>query len=285
MTADMDLLRRDFLPADLEREMRDANVQRAVAVQARQTLEETSWLLSLARQHGFLAGVVGWAPLTSSDFPRQLETLAADPKLKGLRHVLQDEPDDCYMLREDFQRGVAAMRGTGLVYDILIAGRQLPHAVEFVSRNPNQVFVLDHMAKPGIRAGALSPWREQMRELARRPNVFCKLSGLATEADWDRWSPERLWPYVEVVLECFGPERLMAGSDWPVCTLACGYARWWQTLGDLLRALSPGEQDQILGVNAALVYGLDALDMPDGLDRPDGHADGDRGFDKEGSPC
>lgn len=257
ISKDMQPLRRDFLPAELQQEMRGADVECAVAVQARQTLEETAWLLALAREFPFIAGVVGWASLTNPDFPKRLEVLAADPRLKGLRNVLQDEPDDTYMLRDDFQRGMAALQGTGLVYDILVFERQLPFAVQLADRNPNQVFVMDHLAKPKIRSGEISPWREQMQELARRPNVFCKLSGMVTEADWRRWSTEELRPYVEIALECFGSERLMAGSDWPVCTLACNYRRWWRTLRELVSTLTPGEQQNVLGGNAARVYRLE----------------------------
>ncbi|MGH9585618.1 MAG: amidohydrolase family protein [Acidobacteriaceae bacterium] len=253
---DMQSLRRDFLPADLKREMHDADVECAVAVQARQTLEETSWLLGLAREFPFIAGVVGWAPLADPDFPHRLESLVTDPRLKGLRHVLQDEPDDSYMLRDDFQRGMATLHATGLVYDILIFERQLRFAVQLADRNPNQVFVLDHLAKPKIRSGEISPWREQMREMARRPNVFCKLSGMVTEADWRHWTLDGLRPYAEIALECFGPERLMAGSDWPVCTLACNYGRWWRTLRELVSTLTPAEQQMVLGGNAARVYRL-----------------------------
>jgi L-fuconolactonase len=252
----MKALRRDFLPEDLRREMSGAGVHTAIAVQARQSLEETRWLLSLAHQNPFMAGVVGWAPIASADFPRQLEALAADAALKGLRHVLQDESVDRYMLRDDFNRGIAALGGTGLVYDILVFERQLPFAVQLVDRHPSQVFVLDHLAKPKIRSGEISPWREQFRELARRPNVWCKLSGMVTEADWQRWTMDDLRPFVEVALECYGPRRLLAGSDWPVCTLASSYPRWWQTLRQLVSPLTLAEQQAVLGGNATRVYGL-----------------------------
>lgn len=253
---DMLPLRRNFMPDDLRREMDDAGVRAAIAVQARQSLEETRWLLRLARQHSFIAGVVGWAPIASDDFPRQLEALTVDPTLKGLRHVLQDDAGDAYMLREDFNRGIEALHGTGLVYDILILERQLPFAIQFVDRHPQQVFVIDHLAKPKIRSGEISRWREQLRELARRQNVWCKLSGMVTEANWERWTMDDLQPYVEVALECFGPQRLMAGSDWPVCTLACGYGRWWQILREFVSPLTLAEQQDILEENAARVYRL-----------------------------
>jgi L-fuconolactonase len=249
-------LQRDFLAGDLQREMAGAGVDGAVTVQARQTLEETRWLLRIAEEQSFLRGVVGWAPLASADFPRHLEELAAHAKLKGLRHVIQDEPDDDFMLGKEFNRGISALAGMGLVYDILIFERHLRPAAKFVDRHPNQIFVLDHLAKPLIRQQEISPWREHLRELAARPHVYCKFSGLATEADWHRWTIDDLRPYFEIALECFGPERLLAGSDWPVCLLATSYGRWWQTLGELVSALTSSEQAGILGENAVRVYSL-----------------------------
>lgn len=254
----MQPLRRDFLPPELQAEMKRADVQAGVAVQARQDMEETRWLLRLARENACIAGVVGWAPLASPEFPRLLEELAAEPRLKGLRHILQDEADDAHMLRDDFNRGLALLHGAGLAYDILIFERHLPVAVQLVDRHPDQAFVLDHVAKPKIQSGQISPWGENIRELARRPNVCCKISGMVTEADWRRWTPGDLRPFVEVVLECFGPERLMAGSDWPVCTLAAGYGQWWETVRQLVSPLSAEEQSAILGGTAMRVYRLEA---------------------------
>ena len=250
-------LRQDFLPSDLQLEINDQRVDATIAVQARQTLEETRWLLELAKGNAFIAGVVGWAPIVSPDFPELLYALAAETKLKGLRHVLQDESDDSYALREEFQRGMNALTGTGLVYDILIYERQLPAAVQLVDRNPNQMFVLDHLAKPKIASREISPWRENLRELARRPNVTCKISGMATEAIWGSWTLGDLEPYLEIALECFGSERLLTGSDWPVCMLATSYQRWWETLRQWLSKLSDFEQGNIMGSNAARVYRLE----------------------------
>ena len=252
----MEPLQRDFLPDDLRKEMSVAVVDGAITVQARQSLDETRWLLRLAEEHTFLRGVVGWAPLVSGDFPRLVEELAGGAKLKGLRHVLQDEPQQDFMLREDFNRGIRALSGTGLVYDILIYNRHLPTAAEFVDRHPHQAFVLDHLAKPPIRDRKLSPWRKDLKALAERPHVYCKLSGLVTEANWDRWTIDDLRPYFDTVLECFGPSRLLAGSDWPVCLLASTYNRWWQTLDELVSALSDSERAAILGENAVRVYHL-----------------------------
>lgn len=258
ITEEMRPLQRDFLPGDLRREMAGAGVRATVAVQARQSAQETEALLHFAAEHPWIAGVVGWAELAAEDFPAQLERLLREPKLKGLRHVLQSEPDPAFALRRDFERGLSAMKGSGLVYDILIYAPQLPMAAELADRHPEQAFVLDHLGKPRIAAGEISPWREELRELARRPNVWCKVSGMVTEADWQRWTPEGLRPYLDAALEAFGPRRLLAGSDWPVCTLAASYSRWWQVLREWAAALSASEQEAIFARNAAEVYRLEA---------------------------
>ena len=202
---DMAVLRRDFLPADLERELARAGVDGVVSVQARQTLEETEWLLGLAGQHAFIKGVVGWVELVNPGVGAVLERLVKNPKLKAVRHVVQGEPDDNFILRDDFNRGVALLAPLGLVYDILIFPRHLKPSIRFVDRHPGQRFVLDHIAKPQIKAGVLEPWAADIRELARRPNVYCKLSGMVTEADYQRWTEEQLRVCFDVVLEAFGP--------------------------------------------------------------------------------
>ena len=248
-------LRRDFLPADLTAAMREAGVDGAIAVQARQTLEETNWLLDLADRNEAICGVVGWAPIAEEDFEAVLGQLRSRPKLKGLRHIVQGEPDG-YLLREDFNRGIRALGRSGLAYDVLIYERQLAEAIEFVDGHPSQKFVLDHVAKPRIREGVLEPWSRQMRELARRENVVCKLSGMVTEADWKRWSLEGLRPYLDVAVEAFGPQRLMAGSDWPVCLVACGYAQWFGALEEYFAGFSAQEREAVFGGNAACMYGV-----------------------------
>lgn len=252
----MKLLRRDFLPTDLKKELLLAGITDSVAVQARQSLEETDWLLSLADQFAFLRGVVGWAPIAAENFPLELERLSSNTKLKGLRHVIQDEPDQDYILDEAFNRGIAAMQGSGLAYDILIFERHLPAAIQFVDRHPQQVFILDHAAKPRIRDQVFEPWRQNMTELARRENVYCKLSGMVTEADWSTWSADCLRPFVDVVLDAFGPQRLMMGSDWPVCLLATSFRGWMNTLDDMLNGLSSGERERIFGETAIEAYRL-----------------------------
>jgi L-fuconolactonase len=252
----MRVLRRDFLPADLETEMRSAGMDGAVAVQARQTLSETAWLLDLADQSSFIRGVVGWAPIASENFSADLDHLHSCRKLKGLRHVIQDEPDDNFILDPSFNRGIARLKDTGLVYDILIFERHLPAAIHFVDRHPRQTFVLDHVAKPRIRERVMDPWRCNIAELAKRDNVYCKISGMVTEADWVGWRQEDLWPYLEVVLKVFGPQRLMVGSDWPVCLLATSYIGWFEVLNDFLGKLAVTERERIFGGTASEVYGL-----------------------------
>lgn len=252
----MTVLRRDFLPKDLEIEKREAGIDRSIAVQARSSVEETAWLLELADANESVAGVVGWVPLGARDVESHIEKFADHPKLRGIRHVVQDEPDDQYLLRPDFNAGVAALRRFRLVYDILIFERHLPTAIEFVDRHPSQIFVLDHIAKPRIREGLLSPWRERIRELARRPNVYCKLSGVVTEADWQGWTPDDLQPYFDTVLEAFTPKRLMFGSDWPVLLLAGTYQGWCSALKSAIGALTESEQARVWGGTAAEAYRL-----------------------------
>jgi L-fuconolactonase len=247
---------RDFLPSDLEKEAAASGIQGTVAVQGRQCLEETHALLEFTGASSLIRGVVGWAPIASPELPGILEQWRQHRKLVGLRHVVQDEPDEQFLLRREFNTGICQLRKYSLVYDILIYERHLPAAIAFVDRHPNQIFVLDHIAKPRIRELQLEPWSKNIRELGRRQNVFCKLSGMVTEADWANWQPANLRPYLDVVLEAFGPKRLMAGSDWPVCLLASTYSRWWSTLNEYLQALSAGEQNLILGEVASTVYSL-----------------------------
>ena len=251
---DMRAIRRDFLPEDLRAEIRAAGVDGVVSVQARQTLEETAWLLELAEANDFIRGVVGWLPLAAAGITAELERFAASPKLRGVRHVLQGEADERYMLRQDFNAGVRALRSFGLVYDLLIFERQLPQTIEFVDRHPAQVFVLDHVAKPRIKDGVIEPWNRLLRELAKRESVFCKLSGMVTEADWSNWNEECLRPYADAVLESFGADRVMFGSDWPVCLAAGSYGRWAATARHLVAKLSSAEQAAIFGGTATRAY-------------------------------
>ena len=259
------LLRRDFLLHELGAATQEAGIAGTVVVQARQTLEETHWLLELARsslleqQCPAIRGVVGWAPLADANFPEVLEQLRADPALKGLRHVVQGEPTG-FLAGDAFNRGIAALTETGLVYDVLLLAGQKPwqmeEAIRFIDRHPQQSFVLDHMGKPDVAAGAIEPWAAGVREMARREHVTCKLSGLVTEANWSAWTPADLGPYLDVVVEAFGPERLMAGSDWPVCLVASGYGQWWQVLEEYFAEFSESERAAVFGGVATRVYGL-----------------------------
>jgi L-fuconolactonase len=253
----MAVLQQDRLPADLAPLLAGAGIDGTVAVQARQSLAESRWLLALAGQHPFIRGVVGWVDLCSPELAGQLEALSADARFRGVRHVLQDEPDDRFMLRPDFQRGIGLLARFGLTYDLLIHPRHLPLACELVARFPDQPFVLDHVAKPFIKAGLLEPWASDLRRLAAFPNVVCKVSGLVTEARWPGWQPANFRPYLDVVLEAFGPGRLMFGSDWPVCTLAASYTQVAGLVSDYVEQLSAGEQAAIWGGTAARFYGLE----------------------------
>ena len=254
MTEAMAALRRDYLPDELAPLLRAAGFDGTIAVQARQLLQETEWLLALAERHPWVQGVVGWVDLCSAELPAQLERLAPHPKLVGVRHVVHDEPDDRFMLRPDFRRGIGRLREFGLTYDLLLFPRHLEVAVTLVDEFPGQPFVLDHLAKPAIRDGLLSPWKQDLERLAERPNVFCKLSGMVTEARWNEWKPGDFRPYLDVVVEEFGPERLMIGSDWPVCTLAADYRSAMGLVLEYVAALSADARAGILGGNCARFY-------------------------------
>ena len=252
----MAALRRDFLPADLKPELEGSGFQGCVAVQARQTLEETRWLLELAERAPFILGVVGWVDLRSPRLRFELESFAGKSKLVGVRHIVQSEPDEQFLLQPDFLRGIALLEEFDLAYDILIYAHHLPVTAEFVGRFPRQRFVLDHMAKPPIKGGALDAWARGIQGLAAFPNVYCKVSGLVTEADWQVWKPEDIRPYLDVAFECFGPSRLMAGSDWPVCTVAAPYARVMNLVKDYLGKYSTNEKEAVLGENASAFWRL-----------------------------
>ncbi|HTX76553.1 MAG TPA: amidohydrolase family protein [Terracidiphilus sp.] len=256
ISGEMAALKRDFLPEDLRPLGEEAGFDGCVAVQARHSVEETEWLLELADANAFVRGVVGWVDLCSPDGPRQLERLTANRKLVGVRHVAQDEADDEFLLRPEFRRGIARLEQFGLAYDILIYPRHLRVATEFARGFPNQRFVLDHIAKPLIAERVMSPWDRDVRRLAGLPNVFCKLSGMVTEARWKQWTREDFRPYLDVVLEAFGPARLMIGSDWPVCTLSANYRDTMAIVMEYIAELSAEERAAILGENCAAFYRL-----------------------------
>jgi len=253
----MAALRRDAMPEESAREMVRAGFHACVAVQARQTFAETEWLLSLAGRHAFIAGVVGWVDLRADDARAWLKKAASNRRLVGVRHIVQSEPDDRFLLDPAFCRGIGLLEEFGLSYDILIYPRHLAVAAEFVARFPRQPFVLDHLAKPDIRSGRLDGWERGLRELSQFPNVWCKLSGLVTEADWNSWRSAQLRPCLDVAFDCFGPERLMIGSDWPVCTVAADYVR---TVGVVMEYLSGRPREQqiaVLGRNAQKFWRLE----------------------------
>lgn len=256
MTDQLASLRRDYLPADLSPELARAGLDGCVAVQAQQTVEEARWLLSLADAHPFIKGVVGWVDLQSDRVEEPLAELARHPRFVGVRHVVQDEPDDNFMLRPAFQRGIGKLRQFNLAYDILVFPKQLPASIQLATNFPGQRFVLDHIAKPFIRDGTISPWREQFRELAQAPNVWCKISGMITEANWTAWKHEDFRPYLDVAFEAFGEDRVMFGTDWPVCTLAGSYAQVHELVADYTSSLSAAARAKFFGDNATKFYGL-----------------------------
>jgi L-fuconolactonase len=252
----MERVRRDFVPADLEPEMKAAGIEGTVLVEARGHVEETETILSIANANNFVRGVVGWLPTTSDNFAALLERFASEPKIRGIRHAIGAEPDPGFIERSDFNRSVAMLRGHDLAFDIMVWPNLLGKVPAFVDRHPNQVFILDHCAKPYIREGKMEPWLADMREVAKRPNVYCKMSGLATEADWEKWKASDLRPYLDAVLEAFSPQRLMFGSDWPMCLVATTYADWFATISDTIAPLSESERERILGGTAIEAYRL-----------------------------
>jgi L-fuconolactonase len=250
----MGVLKCDHLPVNLAVAQAPIGFEGSIAIQARQTLEETRWLLDLAHKDDRIKGVVGWVDLRSEQIDDELADFSGHPKFVGVRHVVQDEPDERFILQPDFLRGIGKLKEHGLTYDILIYPAQLPATLEFVPQFPDQPFVLDHIAKPHIKDGTLEPWATQITQLAKFPNVHCKISGMVTEADWSNWGSENFSPYLNVVLEAFGPERLMIGSDWPVCRLAGEYQPVMQLTIDWLRVHAPGHLDDILGNNCLSFY-------------------------------
>ena len=252
----MKVIRKDFLPENLKTTIQEAGVDGVISVQARQSVEETDWLIGMAHQNEFIKGVVGWLPLVQKDIEEYLEKYADEKKLKGVRHVIQGEPDPEFMLRKDFNHGISLLKKYSLVYDILIVERQLPNTIRFVDQHPEQVFVLDHIAKPLIGRNELSPWKENIQELAKRENMNCKISGMVTEADYQKWTPSQLLPYIEVILEAFGPDRLLFGSDWPVCLVATTYTNWVNLVRKNITSYTETEQAKIMGENALRLYQL-----------------------------
>jgi L-fuconolactonase len=256
ITEEMAAIRRDFLPGDLAPELDAHGVDATIAVQADQSEAETEFLLGLAEGNRGIAGVVGWLDLRSPEIESRLERFSQFRKLRGVRHVAQGEPDDRFLIRPDFVRGVGRLAKFNLTYDILIYPRQLPAAIELVGSLPDQKFVVDHLAKPEVKAKKIEPWATQMREIAANPNVYCKVSGMVTEADWKNWKREDFEPYLDVVFDAFGTQRLMFGSDWPVCLVAASYDRVKNIVESYVERYAPRAKSAIVGDNAICFYSL-----------------------------
>jgi L-fuconolactonase len=252
---DMQVIRKDFLPADLEVELNENKVQGCIAVQADQTEDETDGLIVLAAKNDFIEGIVGWIDLRSDKIEERLQHYRQFPKMKGFRHVLQGE-ERSFMLQKDFLNGISKLDEYGFAYDILIFPHHLEAALQLVEQFPHQRFVIDHVAKPNIKDGKINEWKAGIEKLARHPYVFCKISGMVTEADWHNWTAEQLKPYIDVVMENFGIDRIMFGSDWPVCLVASSYSKWLQTVQDYFESFSKEEQEKVFSGNAIKFYNL-----------------------------
>lgn len=251
---DLSVLKRDFMPEDLQLLLNSNGLDGCISVQARQSLNETHWLLELAKQHELIKGVVGWMDLCGDNPEATLEQLSEHLKLVGMRHVVQDEADDRFMLRKDFMAGIKALEKYNMSYDILIFPKQLPAALELVKQFPNQSFVIDHMAKPPIASGEIEYWQKHIRQFKNLPNVYCKISGMVTEASWQSWTQDDFSPYLDTVVETFGTDRLMFGSDWPVCLLAAEYQTVSSIVKNYFKSFSSAEQDKIFGINCSQFY-------------------------------
>jgi L-fuconolactonase len=256
ITDDMKVIQQDFLPQHLQPVLELNNVDGCVAVQADQSEGETDFLLGLAAKHDFIKGIVGWIDLRSADLEDRLAHYSQYPALKGFRHIVQGEPDPAFLIREDFCRGIQLLSKYNFTYDILVYPVQLPAVAAFVQQFPDHRLVIDHLAKPYIKTGDVDNWAKQMRAIAQHPHVYCKLSGMVTEADWNNWEPAHFAPFLEVCLEVFGADRLLFGSDWPVCQVAGSYTQVKGIVTDFISHLSAAEQAKIMGGNAVHFYRL-----------------------------
>lgn len=257
MGPELNVLRRDYGPEDLHPLLARNGIERSVLVQTISSVDETRWFLELADQHAFIAGVVGWVDLTDPNVGETLDELAAHPKLVGIRHQVHDEPDDGWLRWEGVQRGLAELARRSIPYDLLIRPQHLAVSLNVAQRFAELTFIVDHMAKPKIAARGWDDWADGIAALATCPNAACKLSGMITEADWQTWSPADLAPYVRHVIEQFGTERVMFGSDWPVCLLAGSYDQVVEALVENLSDLSEAERENVFGNNAARWYRLE----------------------------
>ncbi len=254
MTPEVEVLCQDYLPPALEPILKRCGVEKTILVQASNTIEESRWLLSLADQYPFIAAVVGWIDLTAENVSQQLDEFTPHPKFKGVRHLVESEPADDWLIQPRVITGLRELARRGIAYDLLVHTRHLKHAVTVAESCLELRFVVDHMAKPLIRQGSVDEWRRELKRLATRPNVWCKLSGLVTEADWKNWRLDDLKPFVDTALECFGPRRMMFGSDWPVCLLAGSYERVFETARALVEELSSEDRERVFSLNATEFY-------------------------------
>lgn len=255
ITNEMKILQEDYLPEQIALTLKRNEVNGVVAVQASQEELETRFLCELAKTHPIIKGVVGWIDLRADNVQERLEHFAQYPEIKGYRHIVQGEPDD-FMLGTDFQRGISALQIHNYTYDILIYPRQLPAAIKLVEAFPEQKFVIDHCAKPEIRKKEMEPWATDLKKIAQHPNVYCKLSGLLTEAKWKEWSAGDFYPYLDVVFEAFGTSRIMFGTDWPVMLLSGMYVQWKSLLEKYMEKITEEEKEMVLGQNAIDFYNL-----------------------------
>ena len=247
---------KSYLPADLLPHLKNCGIEKSVFVQTQHDVEENRWVLGLAKENDFIAGVVGWVDLASADCEKQIEEFSDHPKFVGVRHVVQDEPDDDFIIQPSVVNGLKLLQKHGVPYDLLFFTKHLRHAVILGEMLPELPMVIDHLSKPQIKDGRIDDWRNDIKAAAKFPNIYCKLSGMVTEAAWAEWTPADLKPYVETALEAFGPERCMYGSDWPVCELAATYEQVFHSLKEIVGGLSAGELAMVFGETAEKFYGL-----------------------------
>lgn len=256
MNEQMGVLKKDYLPSNLEPLLKNCALDGCIAVQANQAEVENDFLLGLADKNDFIKGIVGWVDLRADNLSERLEHYQQFPKIKGFRHVIHDEPELDFMLQPAFMKGVSVLKNYGYKYDILIFAEHLSNTLTFVKNLPDQPFVIDHIAKPNIKNGEIDTWKKQLNEVASFENVYCKISGMVTEADWSSWKKEDFTKYLDNVVEAFGTNRIMYGSDWPVCTLAANYETQFNVVKEYFSSFSKTEQDRFFGVNAHDFYQL-----------------------------
>ena len=256
MNDQLGILKQNYLPNDLKLLLESIGFDGSIVIQVEQNIQETEWLLELATLHSFIKGVVGWVPLSSPTVEKDLAIFSKHPAFVGIRHMIHDEPDDNFMLRTDFQNGIAQLQKFNLAYDLLLHPRHLLVAAKLVEKFPLQRFVVDHIAKPKINEKIFSPWKDDLANLAKLPNVFCKLSGMVTETKWQQWNPEDFHAYLDIVINLFGTDRVMIGSDWPVCNLSGNYQTVMNIVINYIQSFSTVEKEAILGKNCMQFYDI-----------------------------